>query len=228
MEIESTSFSDLRKLFEDIAIRFQETDRQFKETDRQLKESKLETDRQLKESKLELDKQMAETDRQLKESKLELDRQMAETDRQIKKLSKELGHLGNRFGEFNEALVLPSLNRLFEEKFNCKQLSQRYRVLMNGNSIEIDLLAISADSIYLIEIKSKHRKDDLKQLMNHIEKFKENAPEYQNKKIYGVIVATDYNKDNIKELERKGIYFISIADDLVKLHHSPNFEPFAW
>jgi len=214
MEIESTSFSDLRKLFEDIAIRFQETDRQ-------LKESKLETDRQLKESKLE-------TDRQLKESKLELDRQMAETDRQIKKLSKELGHLGNRFGEFNEALVLPSLNRLFEEKFNCKQLSQRYRVLMNGNSIEIDLLAISADSIYLIEIKSKHRKDDLKQLMNHIEKFKENAPEYQNKKIYGVIVATDYNKDNIKELERKGIYFISIADDLVKLHHSPNFEPFAW
>jgi len=224
MELETVAFGDLRKLFEDIAIRFQETDRQMKETDRQMKE----TDRQLKESKLETDRQLKETERQLKESKLELDKQMAETDLQIKKLSKELGHLGNRFGEFNEALVLPSLNRLFEEQFNCKHLSQRHRVLMNGNSIEIDLLAISADAIYLIEIKSKHRKDDLKQLMNHIEKYRENAPEHQNKKTYGVIVATDYNKDNIKELERKGIYFISIADDLVKLHQSPNFTPIAW
>jgi RecB family endonuclease NucS len=99
---------------------------------------------------------------------------------------------------------------------------------MNGNTIEIDLLAISADSVYIIEIKSKYRKDDLKQLLKHIEKYRENTPEHQNKKIYGVIVATDYNKDNIKELERRGIYFISIADDLVKLHIAPDFTPKSW
>jgi len=165
-----------------------------------------------------------ETDKKMQET----DRLMKETDRQIKKLSKELGHLGNRFGEFNEALVLPSLNKLFEKQFNCKHLSQRHRVLMNGNSIEIDLLAISFDSCYIIEIKSKYRKDDLKQLLDHIEKYKENAPEHSDKQFYGVIVATDYNKDNIKELDKKGIYFISIADDLVKLHHSHNFIPKAW
>lgn len=197
-------------MFEDVAIRFQETDKQFKESERQFKVM-------LRENSKETEKRFQETDRRFKE-----------TEKLVNRISKDIGHLGKRFGEFNEALVLPSLNRLFEEQFHCKHLSQRHRVLMNGNTIEIDLLAISTDSIYIIEIKSKYRKDDLKQLLKHIEKYRENTPEHHNKKIYGVIVATDYNKDNIKELERKGIYFISISDDLIKLHLSPDFTPRIW
>ena len=55
-----------------------------------------------------------------------------------------------------------------------------------------------------------------------------NTPEHKNKKIFGVIVATDFNKENIKELAKKGVYFISVSDDIIKLHQPEGFNPFAW
>ncbi len=175
---------------------------------------------------------LKESDKQMRESQRETDKQIAarflETDKQIDKVSKEIGHLNNKFGAFNEALVFPSLEKLFAEKFNCKLISKNQKVLMNGNSFEIDVLAISPTASYIIEIKSKYRKDDLKQLLNSIEKFKKVTLENKDKKIYGVIVATDFNKDNIKELTQKGIYFISVADDIIKLHEFPEFVPTAW
>ena len=170
--------------------------------------------------------------KQMRESQRETDKQIAtrflETDKQIDKVSKEIGHLNNKFGAFNEALVFPSLEKLFAEKFNCKLISKNQKVLMNGNSFEIDVLAISPTASYIIEIKSKYRKDDLKQLLKSIDKFKKVTLENKDKKIYGVIVATDFNKDNIKELSQKGIYFISVADDIIKLNESPEFVPTAW
>ena len=170
--------------------------------------------------------------KQLRESQRETDKQIAarflETDKQIDKVSKEIGHLNNKFGAFNEALVFPSLERLFAEKFNCLTISQRHQILLNGNTFEIDLLAVSKNACYIIEIKSKYRKDDLKQLLKTIEKYKIYSPEHKEKKIYGVIVATEFNKDNIKELLKKGIYFITVSDDIIKLQESPEFVPTVW
>ena len=180
---------------------------------------------------LELRESQKETDRKFQETNLqfvETDRRFKETDKMIARISKDIGSLGNKFGSFNEALVFPSLERLFEEKFHCNNISQNQKFLMNGNSFEIDMLAISKEACYIIEIKSKFRKDDLKQILKNIEKYRINVPENKDKKIYGVIVATEFNKDNIRELEKNGIYFISISDDLVKLHESDKFIPKAF
>ena len=91
---------------------------------------------------------------QFDETKLiiqELALRFQETDKQIKKVSQEIGHLHNKFGAFNEALVLPSLEKLFAEQFKCKTISQRHQVLLNGNTFELDMLAVSEDACYIIE-----------------------------------------------------------------------------
>ena len=173
---------------------------------------------------LELRESQKETDRKFQES----DRRFKETETIIKRVSQDIGSLGNKFGKFNEALVIPSLERLFAEKFHCNNISQNQKFLMKGNSFEIDMLAISKEACYIIEIKSKFRKDDLKQILKNIEKYRINVPENKDKKVYGVIVATEFNKNNIKELEKNGIYFISISDNLVKLHESETFIPKFW
>ena len=196
------SQKDTEKKFQETAVRFKETDKKFQDTD----------------------KKFQDTDLKFKETAI----RFQETDILLKRVSEDIGHLGNKFGSFNEALVIPSLEKLFEEHFNCKSISQNQKILMNGNSFEIDMLAYSNDSCYIIEIKSKFRKDDLKQLLKHIEKFRLNSPEHENKKLFGVIVATEFNKDNIKELEKNGIYFISITDNLIKLHESNSFTPKSW
>lgn len=187
--------------------------------------------RETRQSIVELRESRKDTDRKFQETALrfqETDRKFQETDILLKRVSTDIGHLGNKFGTFNEALVIPSLEKLFAEHFHCKNISQNQKILMNGNSFEIDMLAYSNDSCYLIEIKSKFRKDDLKQLHKHIEKFRLNSPEHENKKLFGVIVATEFNKDNIKELEKNGIYLISISDNLIKLHESNSFTPKSW
>ncbi|MDT3739306.1 MAG: nuclease-related domain-containing protein [Candidatus Kapabacteria bacterium] len=185
--------------FEKVWAMFQETDRRFKETDELLSSKFLETEKSMK-----------------------------ETDKQIKELGKQIGGLGNKFGTFNEGLVLPSLYKLFEEKFQCRDFAERYRFNANGSSMEIDLLAISEDSCYLIEIKSHFKPDAIEQLQKQIERFRKFKKEYTDRKLYGVIVATHYEKENIKELLSSGIYFISISDDLVSMKLPNNFEPRVW
>ena len=203
--------------YEKIWAMFQETDRRFKETDKQMKDSH----KQMKESH----KQMKDSHEMLKD---ELKETIKETNMQIKELGKQIGGLGNKFGTFNEGLVLPSLFKLFKEKFYCTEITERYKFFSNGDSMEIDLLAISADSCFIIEIKSHFKPDAIEQLQKQIERFRKFKKEYADRKIYGVIVATHYEKENIKELILNGIYFISISDDLVVMQVSDNFRPRAW
>jgi hypothetical protein len=150
-----------------------------------------------------------------------------ETDKRINELGKQIGGLGNKFGTFNEGLVLPSLEKLFETHFNCKSIAQNYKFFSNGNSMEIDMLAISEESVYIIEIKSHLKLEVIEQVQNQVEKFRKNMKEYSERKIYSVIVATHYEKDFVKNITDKGIYFISITDDLVKLKIPRNFKPIA-
>jgi hypothetical protein len=74
------------------------------ETDRIIKENALrqeETTRELKEAQRESARQQEETYREMKESAKRLDRQ--------------LGKLGNRFGEMVEYMVMPNLIEKFQE-----------------------------------------------------------------------------------------------------------------
>ncbi|MDR3165340.1 MAG: hypothetical protein LBU13_07150, partial [Synergistaceae bacterium] len=76
--------------FEKVWAMFQETDKQIKEIAQRQKET---------------DRQQKETDQQIKEiaqRQKETDRQQKETDRQIKETNKQIGSLGNRFGELAE------------------------------------------------------------------------------------------------------------------------------
>ena len=178
----------------------------------------------ISQSQRELTESQKETELMFKETAVKF----KETDKQIKELGKQIGGLGNKFGTFNEGLVLPSLHKLFHQKFHCTDISERYKFYSNGDSMEIDLLAISKTSCYIIEIKSHYRQDAFEQLLNQIERFRRVKLEHSDKKIYGVLVATHYEKENINELLRNGIYFISISNDLVELQIPDSFEPRAW
>ena len=116
---------------------------------------------------------------------------------------------------------------MFKEKFNCQTLSENFQFSSNGNSFEIDLLALSDEIAYIIEIKSHYRDGVIEQVEKQISKFKK-IKLYQNLKVCAVIVATHYDKLQIKEVINSGIYFISIADDLVKLKTNKYFKPTIW
>jgi len=111
---------------------------------------------------------------------------------------------------------------------NCKKTFPNARFRDNGNIFEIDLLGISDESCYLVEIKSYLKSEGIEQLKNLIEQFSTFEKEYEDKKKYGMITATEYSDGAKQKALESGFYFISIIDEIAKLNVPDDFVPKAW
>lgn len=165
-----------------------------------------------------------ETDRKFQET----DRKMQDTDKQIKELGKQIGGLGNKFGTFNEALVMPSINKILLDHFKCNEILENYTYKNNGEMLEIDMLGISESAAYIIEIKSHFREEVFQQIKSEAIRFKKFSSYSKDRKIYCILAATHYKADEQKRVLNEGIYFISISDEIVKLKITKNFKPMEW
>jgi hypothetical protein len=90
-------------------------------------QSSKETERLLKERSEETDRKFQETDRKFQETRELLDR-----------LSRRFGDLGNRLGEFVEAMVEPALVDLFRARgLDVSEVYRRVTSRRGGEAIEI-------------------------------------------------------------------------------------------
>jgi hypothetical protein len=187
--------------FEKVWQMFKETDLKFQETDLKFQE----------------------TDRIVRENS----NQLKETKELVRELSLNIGGLNNKFGSFNEALVAPSINRILSDTFNCYLISNNTKFKNNGNSFEIDVFGESSESIILVEIKSSLKDSAIEQLLVQIQKVR-NSKKYPDKKIIGIIAATDYSEATAIKIAEIGLYFISVTESLVELKTPANFIPKSW
>jgi hypothetical protein len=165
-----------------------------------------------------------ETREQFKET----DRRMQETDKQIKELGKQIGGLGNKFGSYNEGLFMPSLNKMLEKRFKCKSTTENFYFKDNGHSFEIDLLGVTEESCYVVEIKSHLKDEHIEQTIKKIELLNKYSAMFKTFKKYGIIVATKHTEESVKRVINNGLYFISTSDDLAKLKIPKGFKPNVW
>src|SRR5206468_3563631 len=105
-----------------------------------------ETDRQLKET----DQQLKETDRQLNEFR----RTQAEANQELRK---QLGGLGNKFGDFAEGMAIPSLIDILAKRFGADRILESRRVHKGEEEMELDLIGTSngeSRTVVAAEVKS--------------------------------------------------------------------------
>ena len=197
--------------FADVWRMFQETDRQMKETALQIKE----TDRQLKE-------RAAETERFMKE-------RAAETARIVSEVSKKLGDLGNRLGEFVEHMVSPAVVRLFQAQgIEVHEVHPGVEANRNGEGIEIDLLVVNDGTLVAVECKSKLTQTHVDEHLVRMEKLKRLLPLYKNHRALGAVAAMVIS-DSVKNYAHKqGLYVLCQNGDSVEVSSPPNFSPKAW
>lgn len=175
------------------------------------------TDQEMKDLVAKIIQTQAETAEQMKKT----DRRMAETDRQIKQVNKQLGELDNKFGSFAEGMALPSMEKILREEFGINDISPRRKAVLNGHSLEIDVLAVNnADAnsdVYLVEIKSRLTNGSIEQMHKTIADFPRFFPNLADRKIYGIIAAVDI-PDNLRtEVLKQGFYLARISDDTFRL-----------
>jgi hypothetical protein len=186
----------------------------------------------------EADRRAAEADRLFAESKAEADRRAAEAeqrsqalDRQIKELGKQIGGLGNKFGRFTEGMALPSVKKLLRKRFGVEDFMPRRERSVGSETIELDALGVvngTRNEAYIVEIKSHLRSDALEQMRSILGHFRSIFTEYQQMKLYGVIVAGDASAEALREARQAGFYVISFDDNIMHFHDGNGFVPKAY
>jgi len=212
--------------FADVWRMFQETDRQLKETALQMKERAAETDRQMKE-------RAAETDRQMKERAAEFERVMkersAETATVIKNLSKRLGDIGNRLGEFVEHMVSPAVVRLFQARgIEVHEVYPGVEAKRGGEAIEIDLLVVNDGTLVAVECKSKLTEEHVDEHLNRMEKLKRLLPLYKSHQALGAVAAMVMS-DAVKNYAlQHGFFVLRQNGDSIEISNPEGFSPTVW
>jgi hypothetical protein len=156
-----------------------------------------------------------ETDREMKEAREENARRQAETERQMKesaqRLDRQLGKLGNRFGEMIEYMVVPNLITKFHELGFVFEKAYRDTVIKNQtNNIyaQIDITLENGDKVMIVEVKSKPNTTDISEHIERMEKVRAHADLHNdNRKYLGAIAGMVFN-DNEKIFTMKNGFYV--------------------
>jgi hypothetical protein len=154
---------------------------------------------------------------------------MKETDRKLKQVSKNLGQIGNRLGEFVEHMVAPAVVRLFREQgIDVHTVYSGMSSKRDGVALEIDLLVVNDGALVAVECKSKLTTDHIDQHLTRLSKLKQALPIYKHHKVMGAVAGMVVPDDVVKYALEQGLYLLCQNGEQIHLHQPAHFEPAVW
>jgi len=171
-----------------------------------------------------------ESERERKEGNRKVDKELKETARVVRELGKQMGDLHNRFGELAEHLVVPSINKRFNELgFHFDSVAPGGEKIFgeDGNVIaEADILLKNSDYIVAIEVKVK---PDMEDVPAHIKRLGILRDYWTNKgdrrKLLGAIAGAIFPKTVKKVTAKAGLYVLVQSGDTMKIEIPEGFVP---
>jgi len=189
------------------------------------------TDTELRVLIADLAKAQAKTDRQLKETDREL-REMAKgMDQYLKELGKQIGGINNKFGSITEAFSFPSMERILLEEFKMNVVTTRARSTVDGEQMELDMLAYDRDGenrLFIVEVKNRIRPESLDQILRELREFPKFFSPLADKKRFGILCGIEIDSGMREKIAQAGIYLAVIRDDQFILDNPPDFKPVAY
>ena len=158
---------------------------------------------------------------ELRESQRETERQIKEYVKEMKesatRLDKQMGSLGNRFGEMVEYMVLPNLLDKFRELNFVFTKAYPHAVIRDRNNkaiAEADITLENGDKVMLVEVKSKLTTEDISGHVERIKKFRAHADERNDKRKYmGAVAGIVMNEDEKEFAFKTGFYVVESSGE---------------
>lgn len=174
-----------------------------------------------------------DTDKKIWKLSQQTDRKIEETERilteKFLETQKIVDNLSTRWGRFVEGLVIPAAEHIFDEHgFPIKQVSPRSKAKYNGDSMEIDVLAVGDDFVILIEVKSRFGIEDVNEHLDNITKFRTFFPQYNDYKLFGAVAAIEFDEGVDRYAYKKGLFVIGQSGETVKIYNDEKFSPKMW
>jgi len=180
----------------------------------------------------ETERRQQETERLIQElttAQKETNRQTQETDRKIREVNKQIGDLGGKWGRFVENMVAPACETLFmQREIPVHQVSQRVKKRLHGQTLEIDILVTNENHILVVEVKSSLGVNDVKQLVEDLNQFRQFFPEYSQKQLYGAVAGIEVEEGADRYAYRQGLFVLAQAGEAVSILNNSDFQPKSW
>ena len=142
------------------------------------------------------------------------------------KLNKFIGNSGNYWGKLGENLVSGALVKRLQER-GIRKINRVVENAKKGN-LEYDIIAVNGTEVVIVEVKASLSKNDVSKFTHNIKKFKDNWPEYKDKKIYGAIAyLLKTTKLANEHAEQKGLFVVKATGDVI-IKNKESFKPVAF
>jgi hypothetical protein len=144
----------------------------------------------------------------MKESAERNSREMRES---AERLDKQLGKLGNRFGEMVEYMVVPNLISKFHDLgFVFEKAYQNATIKDKTNNIyaEIDITLENGDKVMIVEVKSKPTTEDVIEHIERMQKVRQHGDLHGDKRAFlGAVAGMVFNY-NVKQFALKNGFYV--------------------
>ena len=175
------------------------------------------------------DHQIKETDRELKTMLVETHREFKELKHLFQRTDEKINAVDGKWGRFVEGLVVPGIKRLFGERgILLEKVYLRAEAHKQGETIEIDVLAVGEEHVVMVEVKSTLSVDDVKEHLQELGRFKTFFPEYADRKVLGAVAGIVIEHNVSRYAYQQGLFVIGQSGDAVCLLNDEKFRPKEW
>ena len=181
--------------------------------------------------------QQKETDRIVKEvaeRQKKTDLQIEEAALQIEKTAREIGNLGNSFGELAEHLVAPGIVDKFNDLgFDFDDISPSGRAFKDPKTrqflAEVDIVLENSEMFIAIEVKSKLNIKDVNKHLAHMEVLRRIADSKKdNRKYLGAVAGAVMTNETRSYAYKSGFFVIEQSGETMKIDIPEGFTPREW
>lgn len=192
------TFKELTKIVEDNSRKLGELAEQQKKTADQVKKTA---------------DQVKETSAEVKKTSTEMKKTVTQTEKTsavVAQVSKQIGGIDRIFGEMAEFVSFSNLTELLLKQAGIRigGVAKRFKRAHAGQDYEIDLIAVGAGVVVVIEVKTTLRSKDIKKLADIMPNFTAVFPEYGDMDVYGGLAYMKAHDGTEEQAQKHGFLTI--------------------
>jgi len=159
----------------------------------------------------EFKNEMREFKNEMGEFKNEMGEFKDRMEAENKRKNKEWSNIAKKMGTMVEDLIAPALRPVLSKYFKCeiKMEGERMFRRKDGEDYEIDAIAGCDDKVFMVEVRSTPRAEDVDMFVDKSKRFFEFFPEYSGKKLNIIFGSIAFPDNVIRYASKSSIYVMA-------------------
>ena len=211
-------FKDEMKIFKDEMKDFKDEMKDFKDEMKDFKDEMKDFKDEMKDFKDEM-KDFKDEMKDFKDDSIDFKAEMRsfkdEMREEHRKMNRQWGELANKMGTIVEDIIYPATRPVLEKYFNCELETTMMNITRKKDGIkdEFDVIAVSVDRVFLIEVKSTMRQQYVDDFKNKkLERFRFLFSEYNDKTLVPILATLRYEDSMLAYVTRNNIYAMAYRE----------------